>query len=576
MSEFSKILIIDDDPALLRALSEVLRRQPGNFKITTSGSPREGLSLAAVTEFDAIISDIKMPGMDGVTLLGELKAVSPDTPILLMTAHDDREHVVLALRGGAYDYIQKPIDTEYFVASLQRAVQMRQLSRQVAQQKKALENHAQTLEATVQQAVAQAQEAQRRLAFLASASTLLSSSLDYEATLSRVARLAVLFLADYCVVDSLEETGELRCVGVAHADRTKESLVRQSRNCYDNAEPDSYPGLRAIQDHQTQFLPRLTAGTLERWAVNPPHLELIKQLNPGSMMVVPMTATDRTLGVLTFVRTGPGREYQPDDLSLAEDLTRRAALAVENARLYQEAQQALQIRDQFLTIAAHELKTPLTSLLGNVQLLHRRLERNPQAGERELRHMINLASQTRRLNRLVDSLLNLNRLEAGQLTIDRAELDLNRLVTQVVDEFREIVETHTIEYQGHADPIPMDGDELRLEQVLQNLLHNAIKYSPEGGEINVSLTRADNEVTIKIRDNGIGIPSKALPYLFNRFYRVEHDKAQKISGFGLGLYVVKEIISLHSGTIEVESEEDKGSTFTVRFPIKALSSLPVG
>src|SRR5947209_15370419 len=131
---------------------------------------------------------------------------------------------------------------------------MRQLSRQVKEQKKALENHAQTLEITVQEAVAQAQEAQRRLAFLASASTLLGSSLDYEATLSRVARLAVLFLADYCIVDSLEETGELRCVGVAHVDRSQENLVRQARNQYELATIAQYPGHKVGQDHQAQLI----------------------------------------------------------------------------------------------------------------------------------------------------------------------------------------------------------------------------------------------------------------------------------------------------------------------------------
>ena len=571
--ELSQILIIDDDPALLKALTEVLRLHPGNMKITTSSSPQEALALAAITEFDAIISDIKMPGKDGLTLLKELKEVSPDTPILLMTAHDDREHVVMALRGGAYDYIQKPIDTDYFVASLYRAVQMRQLSRQVMEQKKALENHAHTLEITVQEAVAQAQEAQRRLAFLASASTLLGSSLDYEATLSRVARLAVLFLADYCIVDSLEESGELRCVGVAHVDRSLENTIRHVRDQYDSSNIEQYTGYKVSHNHQPMLMSQLSLEALEKCAVNPEQFENFKKLNPGSMMIVPMEANDRTLGVLTFVRIGSGREYQPDDLALAEDLTRRAAMAVENARLYRETQRALHIRDQFLSIAAHELKTPLTTLLGNVQLLQRRMERSGQTGEREMRHLVNLAAQTHRLNRLVDSLLNLNRLEAGQLTIDRAPVELNRLVRQVIDEFRDIIDTHTIDYQEDEEPINFEGDELRLEQVLQNLLHNAIKYSPEGGHITVELTRNENQVSIRVSDSGIGIPAQALPHLFNRFYRVEDDKAKKISGLGLGLYIVKEIISLHGGTIEVESEEEKGSTFTIHFPIKTQTPI---
>lgn len=563
----SNILIIDDDPGLLKALPELLHLQLKGVNVTTTSSPREALEWVAHTDYDAIVSDIEMPGMDGLTLLTEIRALRPDTPILLMTSHDDRDLVLYALRGGAYDFIQKPLDRDYFLVSLQRAAQTRQLRRQVAEQKLALERHAEDLEEAVQKAVSETQVAHRRLAFLAEASTLLASSLDYEATLSRVARMAILYLADYCVVDVVEEDGSLRCVEVAHVDRRQEVLVRRTRNLYKDYPDPPYPPFTVIKTGQSLLYSEVTPAILQESSVNNEQLQLLYQLGLRSAMLVPLKVSGRLLGVLSFIVTKPGRRYGTDDLSLAEDLARRASLAIDNARLYEETQQAIQVRDQFLSVAAHELKTPMTSILGTTQLLLRRLERTRSVEDRELNTLRLLANQTHRLNRLVDSLLNLSRLEAGQLTIDHDKVDVAALVRRTVDEMSLAIETHNVECVGADQPLLVTGDELRLEQVLQNLLQNAIKYSPNGGKISIHLEPYQDMALISIADQGLGIPETALPQLFNRFYRAENPAFKLISGIGLGLYVVREIVKMHGGTVEVESTEGQGSTFTVRLPL---------
>lgn len=570
----SHILIIDDDIAMLKALPEVLRLKMENLKIDVSDSPHQALSSAAKTDYDAIISDINMPGIDGLTLLTQLRTLRPTTPVLLMTSYDERDLVVQALRGGAYDFVQKPIDEDYLVASLQRAIQMRELSREVAEQRIALERHAKELEQAVQQAVAETQATQRRMAFLAEASTLLASSLDYEVTLSRVARLAVLYLADYCIMDVVNEESVLECVGTAHVNRTKEFLVRKLRKLYQAKSNQGYPALGVLQRGKPVLYSEFSYSMLEASAVDDEQLQVLQELSPRSLMMVPLVAGERILGVLTFVSCRPDRHYNGADLALAEDLTRRAVLAVDNARLYNEAQQALRIRDQFLSIAAHELKTPMTSILGTSQLLLRRAERGRGTIEpRDMTSLRLLITQTQRLNRLVDSLLNIARLEAGQLTIEKDQVDIVALARRVVEEINMAFDTHTIELHSPEEHLLVSGDELRLEQVLQNLLQNAIKYSPDGGTIQLGLEQEGEQARISVTDQGVGIPSNALPQLFSRFFRAENPEGRRISGIGLGLYVVKEIVTLHGGKVEVKSTEGQGSTFTVSLP--ALQPQPL-
>jgi signal transduction histidine kinase len=289
---------------------------------------------------------------------------------------------------------------------------------------------------------------------------------------------------------------------------------------------------------------------------------------------VPIAIAGRIFGALTWATVQGGRRYTPEDLVFAEEVADRIALAIDKALSYAAeqtaravAEKAVHVRDQFFSLAAHELKNPLTSLLGNTQLLERRAGRDGALSERDRRSVRTIAQQASRLNTLITNLLDVSRIEMGQLTLDRATLELGALVQRIVEETRPTLMQHTIALMPAVEPLLIEGDALRLEQVFQNLLSNAIKYSPEGGQVTVQVERQGSMAGVQIADQGIGIPAEVLPRLFQRFYRVESAAARQISGTGIGLYVVNEIVTLHSGKVTVTSEEGRGSVFTIWLPL---------
>jgi signal transduction histidine kinase len=256
------------------------------------------------------------------------------------------------------------------------------------------------------------------------------------------------------------------------------------------------------------------------------------------------------------------------DAAYAEFLGRLATqlgAAIAAARGHAIANLAVRVRDDFLSIAAHELKTPLTPLIGRLGLLARRAVRDglPEPYHREL---VRVEAEARRLTSLIDVLLDISRLRSGQLHVERAPVDLAQLAAQVVAEIEPSLTNHTLTLASSSGPALVEGDALRLEQVLRNLLGNAVKYSPHGGAITVEISRQERTITLAVRDQGIGIPAELLPRIFERYYRVSDPATAKLGGLGIGLFVVHEIVRLHGGAISVESEPGVGTCFTVVLP----------
>jgi PAS domain S-box-containing protein len=245
----------------------------------------------------------------------------------------------------------------------------------------------------------------------------------------------------------------------------------------------------------------------------------------------------------------------------------RAELLVRERQARIAAEQALALRDQFLSLAAHELKTPLTSILGNIELFKRRASREQGLSERMMQTFNVIEDQTNRLNRMVFSLLDVSRIERGQLTLERQPVDVCALVRRIVNEIQPTLSERQIWAHCNSEPLVIQGDELRLEQVLQNLIQNAEKYSAPNAPIAVEVSQHGRHVCVVVRDTGIGIPQSALSHVFERFYRAPNVDQGNISGTGIGLYVVKQIVELHGGEIRVESIEGKGSTFIVSLPL---------
>lgn len=237
----------------------------------------------------------------------------------------------------------------------------------------------------------------------------------------------------------------------------------------------------------------------------------------------------------------------------------------QEARKYAEA--TLRSHDEFLTATAHELRTPITSLLGYTQLLQRRFEQGRVAPEREQRVVQAILEQVQRLNRLTSGLLDLTRLDRGQLVLNRAPLDLAAELERIVDRFQILADRHTLALSRPAGPVLILGDELSFEQIVDNLLQNAIKYSPAGSTVAVHLSASATHASVSVADEGIGIPAESLPQVFDRFYRAANISHQHISGIGIGLYIVKELVALHGGTIDVRTTIGSGSVFTVSLPL---------
>jgi PAS domain S-box-containing protein len=414
--------------------------------------------------------------------------------------------------------------------------------------------------------ITQRKRAEEALRFLSEASTTLVSSLDYETTLANIVGLAVPALADYCTIHLIEPDEQLHPVASAHSDPVKHELLRAVlAHARSNTDTPKH-ALQVLQTGHSQLGTALDDDSPQTLAQSAEQRWLSKALGAQSYIAVPLGARGRVFGVITLFTAESGRHYAPDDLALVEELAQRAALAVDNAQLYLEAQRAIHVRDQFLSIAAHELKTPLTSLLGQAQLLQRRASKENSLQERDQRTVRVIGDQAMRLNRMISALLDISRIQTGQLSIERAPIDICALTRRVVDEVQPILQQHTV-ICADSESLMIEGDEVRLEQVLQNLIQNAIKYSPAGGPITVRAEQRGSMACVQVTDQGIGIPQEALPQLFQRFYRAPNADAQHISGMGVGLHVVNEIVALHGGVIEVTSAEEQGSTFTVCFPL---------
>jgi PAS domain S-box-containing protein len=409
--------------------------------------------------------------------------------------------------------------------------------------------------------------AEEGLRFLDTASDLLNSSLDYETTLASLTQLAVPQLADWCAVDILTPENTLRRVAVAHIDPAKVVLAQEILERWPPRmdAPNGVPNV--IRTGQSETLPIITDEMVEQAPIDPDLKAMMLALTIRSSMVVPLRARGETFGAISFVSAESGRHFDDRDLAQAEELARRAGVAMDNARQYLRAQDAVREREALLSVASHELKNPLTSLLGYGKLLKRSARPGAPLTDREVRAVGIIVDQGERLNRMLDLLLDLSRIEAGRLEVDHQPVELDALLARLADETRVTLKSHSLAYERPPVPVVVLGDELRLDQVFRNLLTNAIKYSPAGGPLTITLTTTEQQACVSLQDAGIGIPAEAIPRLFGRFYRVPGAGGGRIGGLGVGLYVVRQIVTLHGGTVQVTSTEGKGSTFQVCLPL---------
>ncbi|MFN8636238.1 MAG: ATP-binding protein [Chloroflexota bacterium] len=402
--------------------------------------------------------------------------------------------------------------------------------------------------------------------FLADASAVLASSLDYEATLQQVARLAIPALGDWCTVYMLSEDSQIRRVAVAYTDGEKAELAQALRRYPPSPVSPRSSVAEAMRTRTSILTPSIPDTYVSNIAQDAEHLEIMRRLDFRCSMTVPLEARGDVLGALAFFSSDPDRRYDAADLALAEDLARRAGLAVDNARLYRESQRAIRARDEFLSVAAHELKTPMTSMLGFSQMLLRYMAPDQQIDDGLVQRALQaIEQQSERLSRLVSRLLDIARIEGGRLNVEPTDVEVVSLVNHVVETTLAASPGHRIDVRA-PDQLHASLDPLRFEQVVTNLLDNAVKFSPSGAPVTVdlSLTSLDM-VQLTVADRGPGIPQEDRGRIFERFYQAQTGNLS--SGMGLGLYICRQIVEQHGGSIAVELPPEGGTRFVVVVPV---------
>ncbi len=406
--------------------------------------------------------------------------------------------------------------------------------------------------------------------FLGEASAILGSSLDYEATLASVARLAVPALADLLLIDIVDEQGTLRRVALEVAGATEEQAVRAGVRPRGMLDLEPSHGVRQVVETGRTLPLTDLAAVAERVEDQEIADRLREMVRAGvaSVLVVPLRAHGRALGALTMCGARTRPLYSADDVALAEELAHRAALAIDNARLFRQAQEAIAVRDQFLSIASHELRTPLTTLRGQIEVNRRRLQRGELPAERLSRGLDLMSGQIDRLSRLVGEMLDVSRIANGQFSVSAEPFSLVDLARRVVEGELAIEPDRPISISAPDGDVPVSADPLRLEQVIANLVGNARKYSPPGTPITVVARCEGNNAIVAVSDSGPGIAIEEQPRLFEPFWRSNAVEGA-VSGMGLGLYISREIARAHGGALTAVSTPGEGSTFTLLLPLGA-------
>lgn len=408
------------------------------------------------------------------------------------------------------------------------------------------------------------------LSYLAEASKILSSSLDYQTTLNTVAALAVPRIADWCTVDILNENGEIQHVAIAHKDPKKIKWAKELRK-RQPVDMNSQTGVaHVLKTGQPELYPLITDEMLVALSKSKKQLQLARSIGFTSAMVVPIFSQKKPIGAITFVTAETRRHYNDADLLMAQELATRASVALENARLYKGSQEAITLRDDFISVASHELKTPVTSVKMFTQVLKKHSEQIGDA--KAVSHLSKMDKQINKLTELIYDLLNVSKIQAGRMEFRKDMFDFDRAVNEVVDILQQSEISHKIIVKG-ATKKEVCGDEERVGQVINNLISNAIKYSPKADKVVLRLSSDKENVNVAVQDFGIGMEDSHLNRIFERFYRVYDTTDKTFPGLGIGLYISSEIVKRHGGKLWVESNIGKGSTFHFSIPINEEKSL---
>ena len=560
-----KILVVDDLPEKLLVYRVIL--EDLGEELVTALSGTEALRHVLNNDFAVILLDVNMPDMDGfeTAALIRNRKRSAHTPIIFVTAFTDEVRLAEGYAHGAVDYIQAPVVPEILRAKIKVFVDLFRMSEQVKQQ--AEERIILAEERSKRTA---AEESNRRLRFLARAGAVIGQSLDYKVTSRDAVRLSIPVLADQAVLAQLEPiTGQW-------------SIVEATPGQHEGDEPvvRELTGLAELPVHCADALER----TLQTAA--PEFLSADHPDGEPESVVLPLRARGHTFAALLLSREKSGRRFSSLEVTMAETVATRAAIALDNARLYKDIEHADKQKNEFLSMLAHELRNPLAPIRNAVSVLRLQQEDQPDALwaqdviDRQVTHMV----------RLVDDLLDVSRITRGKIRLEQKCLSVEQVIQSAVETSRPLIDAnnHQLTVELPGEPLFVHADEARLAQVLSNLLNNAAKYTVAGGSIWINAKREGNQAVFRVRDTGTGIPPEMLPKIFDLFTQVDQAIDRSQGGLGIGLTLVQRLVEMHGGSVHAASEgPGRGSEFTVRLPAVAgvassngngqdLSEIPCG
>src|SRR6266576_1789277 len=555
------ILIVDDRPAQLLVYQTIL----GDIGQTlfTASSGEEALKQVLDRDFAAILLDVNMPGLNGLETASLIRSRSRSAhiPIIFITAdYGDELHTAQAYSLGAVDYIASPVVPEILRAKIKFFVDLYLLAQQAKRQ---AEEHLALAEERAARAAAE--QASRRLSFLAQASVALAGSLDFDAITRELSRLCVPLLADACglTLAQARDGAGTDVAPVAGDPRRTRSTARLVTDV-----PEGWLRLamnRVLTSGIAEVIHNLpdAAGTESDGRAVADYIGATTGI--ACLAIVPLLGHGTTLGILTLAMGPSGRHFDADTLSMATELAGRAAIALDNARLYEKSQADDRRKDEFLAMLAHELRNPLAPISNAVHVLH--MSAQDPAKLTWAREVI--GRQLRQLVRLVDDLLDVSRITRGKIELKLGPIDVAQVVGAAVETSRALVDTleHELAVVLPPEPLLVMGDFARVAQILSNLINNAAKYTDRRGRISVTATAEGGQVVFRVRDSGMGIPTNLLSSIFELFTQADRTLGRSQGGLGVGLALVRRLVEMQGGSVSAYSEgPDRGSEFTVHLP----------
>lgn len=520
-----RVLVVDDEPDVLQICERILTAE--GFSVTTVSNGFEAVQLAGAERFDLLLTDIKMPGMDGLDVAEAARSVNPNLVCVTMTGYSTMDTAIEALKLGVEEFIIKPFSASDLVSAIGRALEKERLRREAARLRALLPLF----------------DAMRTFMSSTDVQEVAQKVVDTAARELRAQRAAIFLWLD-------------RAVGLRPQEIVALHEVRAAE----------LPAWRELAKAALDAASPITFGRAQ------PHPALAP-LGVAAALAQAIPSKAGPLGVLVLAHERPDDSFSEGDKEFATLLCSQAGIAIENANLFEELREAYEelrqldhLKSEFISIAAHELRTPLAILMGYAGILEGLVPP-------EVKKYASIISRSaNKLRTLIDAMLNLDALEKGTSTIRLESFSLAELVEDAVEDLRPLAQSKKQSLQVHlpAHEVRLITDREKFNIILTNLLSNAIKFTPEGGAITVSALQTEEGVQVSVADTGPGIPRELWSRIFERFFQAEPSLTRQHEGMGLGLSIARGMVELFGGRIWLQSEVGKGSTFFFTLPLSPL------